>query len=101
MKTDVLLKPEVKTFFDEATFTATHVVADLSTKRCAIVDPVLDYDPKSGQTHSESADEVIDFITTAGLSVEWIMETHAHADHLSAAPYLKERLGGRTAIGGP
>ena len=99
MTTEVLVKPEVESFFDEATFTATHVVADPVSKRCAIVDSVLDYDPKSGRTDTVSADAVIDYIKAHGYGVDWILETHAHADHLSAAPYLKERLGGRTAIG--
>lgn len=99
MTTEVLLKPDVKSYFDEATFTATHVVTDPSTGHCAIVDSVLDYDPKSGRTDTRSADQVIAFIKDQALTVDWILETHAHADHLSAAPYLKTHLGGRTAIG--
>ena len=93
------MNPEIKTFFDEATFTATHVVWDPETKAAAIVDSVKDYDPKSGRTKTDSADEVIDFVKSQGLTVEWILETHVHADHLTAAPYLKEKLGGKTAIG--
>jgi glyoxylase-like metal-dependent hydrolase (beta-lactamase superfamily II) len=93
------MKPDVKTFFHEPTFTACHVVSDPATKRCAIVDSVLDYDPKSGRTWTEHADAVIAHVNDAGLSVDWHLETHAHADHLSAAPYLKEKLGGRIAIG--
>ncbi len=93
------MNPEIKTFFDEATFTATHVVWDPQTKAAAIVDSVKDYDPKSGRTKTDSADEVIDFVKSQGLTVEWILETHVHADHLTAAPYLKEKLGGKTAIG--
>ena len=93
------MKPEVRTFFDEATFTATHVVWDPQTKAAAIIDSVRDYDPKSGRTTVESADEVIDFVDGQGLTVEWILETHVHADHLTAAPYLKEKLGGKIAIG--
>jgi glyoxylase-like metal-dependent hydrolase (beta-lactamase superfamily II) len=91
--------PEVKTFFDEATFTATHVVMDPETKRCAIVDSVLDYDPKSGRTSTKSADDVVTYVRGQGLTVDWILETHAHADHLTASIYLKERLGGRSGIG--
>ena len=93
------MNPEIKTFFDEATFTATHVVWDPESKAAAIVDSVKDYDPKSGRTKTDSADEVIDFVKKQGLTVEWILETHVHADHLTAAPYLKEKLGGKTAIG--
>ncbi len=95
----VLVKPQVKSFFDEATFTATHVVVDPDSRCCAIIDSVLDYDPKSGRTSTASADAVIDYVESEDLSVDWLLETHAHADHLSAAPYLKERLGGTTGIG--
>ena len=93
------MNPKVKAFFDEATFTVSYVVQDPNSAKCAIVDSVLDYDPKSGRTSTESADEVIAYVRDNGLEVEWILETHAHADHISAAPYLKEHLGGRTAIG--
>jgi glyoxylase-like metal-dependent hydrolase (beta-lactamase superfamily II) len=93
------MKPEVKAFFDEATFTVSYVVHQPGAKQCAIIDSVLDFDPKSGRTSTASADEVIAYVRKHGLTVEWILETHAHADHLSAAPYLKEHLGGRTAIG--
>ncbi len=93
------MKPNVKTFFDEETFTATHVVWGPSTNHAAVVDSVLDYDPKSGRTSSKSADELIDFVGSEGLNVEWILETHVHADHLTAAPYLKEKLGGKVGIG--
>ena len=99
MSTDVPVKPRVRTFFDEATFTATHVVADPATGHCAIVDSVLDYDPHSGRTDTRSADAVITHIRANDLTVDWILETHAHADHLTAAPYLKAAVGGRTAIG--
>jgi len=99
MTLEVLAKPDVKSFFDPTTFTATHVVSDAATKLCAIVDSVLDYDPKSGRTSTESADKLIAYVKAQGLKVEWILETHAHADHLSASPYLKEKLGGKTAIG--
>jgi glyoxylase-like metal-dependent hydrolase (beta-lactamase superfamily II) len=91
--------PKVQGFFDPATSTVTYVVHDGPGSACAIVDPVLDYDPKSGRTRTASADKVIDFVTANGLRVEWILETHAHADHITAAPYLKRKLGGRIAIG--
>jgi glyoxylase-like metal-dependent hydrolase (beta-lactamase superfamily II) len=89
----------VKTFFDPGTFTYTHVISDPATKAAAIVDSVLNYDPKSGRTSTASADEVIAYIKSEGLSLEWILETHVHADHLSAAPYLKQALGGKIGIG--
>ena len=91
--------PVVRTFFDEATFTATHVVHDPATLRAAIIDSVLDFDQPSGCTSHASADAIIDHVRTQGLTVEWQIETHAHADHLSAAPYLQEKLGGRIVIG--
>lgn len=91
--------PVAKTFFDEATFTASHVVVDPSSKKCAIIDSVLDYDPASGRTTTKSADEIISYVKENDLSVEWILETHVHADHLTAAPYVKQQLGGKTAIG--
>jgi len=93
------MNPEIKTFFDEATFTATHVVWDPETRKAAVVDSVKDYDPKSGRTSTASADTLIAFVEAEGLSVDWILETHVHADHLTAAPYLKAKLGGRIAIG--
>ena len=93
------MTPNVKTFFDEATYTATHLVWDPQTRHAAVVDSVKDYDPKSGRTSTASADELIAFIEQEGLTLEWILETHVHADHLTAAPYLKEKLGGRTGIG--
>jgi glyoxylase-like metal-dependent hydrolase (beta-lactamase superfamily II) len=91
--------PVVRTFFDEPTFTATHVVHDPVTRRAAIIDSVLDFDQPSGRTSTVSADAVIAYVRAEGLSVDWLLETHAHADHLSAAPYLKEQLGGALAIG--
>lgn len=91
--------PVVRTFFDEATFTATHVVHDPATRAAAIIDSVLDFDQPSGRTSHASADAIIDHVRTQGLTVEWQIETHAHADHLSAAPYLQEKLGGRIVIG--
>jgi glyoxylase-like metal-dependent hydrolase (beta-lactamase superfamily II) len=91
--------PRVVSFFDPDTYTGTHVVIDEGSKRCAIVDCVLDYDPKSGMTATASADALIAWVRGEGLTVDWILETHVHADHLSAAPYLQEALGGQTAIG--
>jgi glyoxylase-like metal-dependent hydrolase (beta-lactamase superfamily II) len=91
--------PRVTAFFDEATFTVTYLVADPETAHAAIIDPVLDYDPASGRTSTKSADEVVAFVRDGDLTVDWIVETHVHADHLSAAPYLKESLGGKTGIG--
>jgi len=93
------MKPEVKALFDEPTNTVSYVVVDPATKKCAIVDSVLDYDPASGRTSRKSADAIIAWVGEAGLEVEWVLETHVHADHLSAAPYLKEKLGGKLAIG--
>jgi len=92
-------RPLVQSFFDEATSTFTHVVFDQVGGRAAIVDPVLDFDPASGRTRRDSADQVIAFVREQGLTVDWILETHAHADHLSSAPYLQAQLGGRIAIG--
>jgi len=93
------MQPKVTGFFDDATNTISYVVAEPGGGHCAIVDPVLDYDSKSGRTSTDSADKLIDFITREKLTVDWILETHAHADHLTAAPYLKQKVGGRTAIG--
>ena len=93
------MRPQVTGFFDEATNTITYVVAEPDGDRCAIVDPVLDYDPKSGRTSTKSADKLVEFLRVEKLKVEWILETHAHADHLTAAPYLREKVGGKTAIG--
>lgn len=93
------MKPHVQAYFDEATFTVSYVVSDPSTKACAIVDSVLDYDPASGRTDRKSADAVIAYVRREGLTVQWILETHVHADHLSAAPYLKQELGGCIGIG--
>ncbi len=91
--------PQVHGIFDPATWTVTYVVFAKEGSACAIIDSVLDYDPKSGRTHTTSADKVIAFVNEKNLKVEWILETHAHADHVTAAPYLKEKLGGVTAIG--
>ena len=92
-------RPSVRAFFDEATFTVTYVVRDPTSSACAIIDTVLDYDPASGRTSHGSADTVIAYVRAEGLEVLWQLETHAHADHLSAAPYLQSALGGRLAIG--
>ncbi|MBB2168314.1 MBL fold metallo-hydrolase [Gluconacetobacter aggeris] len=91
--------PVVRTFFDEATFTATHVVHDPATRQAAIIDSVLDYEAASGRTSHTTAQKVVDYVRDAGLEVQWQLETHAHADHLSAAPWLQAQLGGRLAIG--
>ncbi len=92
-------KMHIESFFDSATFTFSHLLADLSTRQCALIDSVLDYDPKSGRTSTTSADRLVDRVKALDLQVQWILETHVHADHLSAAPYLKKRLGGQLAIG--
>ena len=94
-----MTNPNVTAFFDEPTFTVSYVVADPDTKACAVVDSVLDYDPASGRTNTGSADEIVAFIRDRGLTLEWILETHVHADHMSAAPYLQKTLGGKIAIG--
>ena len=92
-------KMHIESFFDSATFTFSHLLADLSTRQCALIDSVLDYDPKSGRTSTTSADRLVERVKALDLQVQWILETHVHADHLSAAPYLKKRLGGQLAIG--
>jgi glyoxylase-like metal-dependent hydrolase (beta-lactamase superfamily II) len=92
-------RPEVTGFFDQPTNTVSYVVADLATRKCALVDSVLDYDPASGHTDRQSADRMVAFVRDHGLEVEWILETHVHADHLSAAPYLKREVGGLLGIG--
>jgi glyoxylase-like metal-dependent hydrolase (beta-lactamase superfamily II) len=93
------LRPEIASFFDPATFTVTYVVHDPATRDAAIIDSVLDFDPASGRTGTGSADAVIEHVTSQNLKVTWLLETHAHADHFSAAPYLQRRLGGQIAIG--
>ncbi|MFN3955335.1 MAG: MBL fold metallo-hydrolase [Pararhodobacter sp.] len=93
------MQPEVYAFFDEATFTVTYVVRDPSGMKAAVIDSVLDFDYASGRTDTRSADAVIAFIRDRGFEVEWLLETHVHADHLSAAPYLQQQLGGKIAIG--
>jgi glyoxylase-like metal-dependent hydrolase (beta-lactamase superfamily II) len=93
------MRPEVYGFFDEATFTVTYVARDPSSRKVAVIDSVLDFDYASGTTDTRSADAVIAFIRERGFEVEWLLETHVHADHLSAAPYIQRELGGRIAIG--
>lgn len=99
MPDTVTKNPIVTSFFDEATNTASHLVRDPGGTACAIVDSVLDFDMASGRTDTASADRIVKAVRDQGLTVEWLLETHVHADHLSAAPYLQERLGGRIAIG--
>ena len=89
----------VESLFDPATFTFSHIVWDQATAQCALIDSVLDYDPKAGRTSTASADRLIERVNELGLNLQWLLETHVHADHLSAAPYLQERLGGQLAIG--
>ncbi|MCD0496589.1 MBL fold metallo-hydrolase [Achromobacter spanius] len=91
------MNPHIQAFFDSVTATVTYVVHDGSA--CAIIDSVLDYDPKSGRTSTASADRVVGYVRENGLDTQWLLETHAHADHLSAAPYLQRKLGGVIAIG--
>ena len=92
-------RAEIAAFFDQTTFTVTYVVHDAATREAAVIDSVLDFDAPSGRTRHASAARVIDHVTSNNLKVMWLLETHAHADHISAAPYLQERLGGRIAIG--
>lgn len=93
------MQPDIRAFFDQATWTMTYVVKDPNSTACAIVDSVLDFDAASGRTKTDSADKVIAMVQSEGLDVEWIVETHVHADHLSAAPYLHNTLGGQIGIG--
>ena len=92
-------QPIIKDFFDPETWTYTYVVYEGDGTPCVIIDSVLNYDPKSGRTTTRSADEVIAFVKAHQLQVDWILETHAHADHLTAAPYLQSHLGGKLVIG--
>ena len=92
-------KPKVKGFFDPRTFSIQYVVSDPATGKCAVIDPVLDYDEKSGATNTEHADEILAYLAKEGLTVEWILDTHPHADHFSAARYLREKTGAPTATG--
>ncbi|NHZ37890.1 MBL fold metallo-hydrolase [Massilia rubra] len=94
-----MTQAQIQPFYDDSTATITYVVHAGPGTPCAIIDPVLDFDPKSGRTSTASAERVIDFVRAQALTVAWLLETHAHADHLSAAPFLAAQLGGRTAIG--
>ena len=93
------MSPQIQAFFDPGTWTVSYVVYDEPGGSCAIIDPVLDYEPKSARISTSSADKLIAFIRDRQLTVAWILETHAHADHISSAHYLREKLGGRIAIG--
>ncbi|WP_323783652.1 MBL fold metallo-hydrolase [Thalassovita sp.] len=93
------MKPIVTAFFDEATNTISYVVQDPNGKSCAVIDSVLDFDYSSGRTDTKSADDIIAYVQKEGLQVEWLLESHVHADHLSAAPYIQERVGGKIGIG--
>lgn len=90
---------QVEAFFDPATWTLSYLVLDMESRHCALVDSVLDYDPKAGRTQRTSADRLVARVRELGAQVDWILETHVHADHLTAAPYLKQQLGGLVAIG--
>jgi glyoxylase-like metal-dependent hydrolase (beta-lactamase superfamily II) len=92
-------RPEVKAFFDSASHTFSYVVWDPATREAAVIDSVLDFDPASGRTRRDGADAMIAFVQAQGLSVAWVIDTHVHADHLSAAPYIQSRLGGKLGIG--
>jgi glyoxylase-like metal-dependent hydrolase (beta-lactamase superfamily II) len=92
-------RPDVKGFFHEPTNTVSYVVSDPATAACAVIDTVLDYDNAAGRTTTASADEVIAYVGAQNLTCEWVLETHVHADHVSAAPYVQEKLGGRLGIG--
>ena len=96
---DKTRRPSIAGFFDEATNTISYVVHDPKTAEAAIIDSVLDFEAASGRTSNGSADRIIEYVTSNNLKVTWLIETHAHADHISAAPYLQERLGGKLAIG--
>lgn len=90
---------QIEGFFDPGTWTVSYIVLDKQTKQCALLDSVLDYDPKSGRTAHSTADQLIARVRELGATVQWILETHVHADHLSAAPYLQQQLGGKLGIG--
>lgn len=92
-------KPQVEAFLDRDSETFSYVVYDHDGGHAAVIDPVLDYDPKSGRTRTDGAQRVVDFVRTHNLTVDWVLETHAHADHLSAAPFVREQVGGKIAIG--
>jgi glyoxylase-like metal-dependent hydrolase (beta-lactamase superfamily II) len=96
---DLSLKPEVTAFFDPPTNTVSYVVKDPASKACAVIDSVMDIDYAAGRISYESADKIVSFVKEHGLNVEWLIETHAHADHLSAAPYIQAKVGGKLGIG--
>jgi uncharacterized protein (TIGR01244 family) len=96
---DKAARPQVKAFFDPRTWSVQYVASDPATRKCAIIDPVLDYDEKSGATGTSHADAILDYVNENDLEIEWILDTHPHADHFSAAHYLKEKTGAKTAIG--
>lgn len=96
---DMAVKPEVKAFFDPATWTISYVVKDPASNACAVVDSVMDIDYAAGRISYESADAIIAYVQEQGLKVEWLIETHVHADHLSAAPYIQDKVGGKIGIG--
>ena len=93
-------KPAIRAFFDEATNTFSYLVADPATRRAAVIDPVLDYDPKSGEVDIRSVEAILAAAAEADLTIEWSLETHAHADHLSGSPYVKAKTGAKIGIGG-
>jgi len=99
MDTHAHSKTDVESFFDSDTFTLTHLVSDPETGACALIDPVLDFDPKSGRTATTSADKALARIAARGLKLEWVLETHVHADHLTAGSYIREKTGARIGIG--
>ena len=92
-------RPEVKAFFDHDTNTISYVVTDPQSRHCAIVDSVLDYDPSAGRTRHTSAEQIVNYVKQESLTVDWLLETHVHADHLSAAPWIQQQVGGQLAIG--
>jgi glyoxylase-like metal-dependent hydrolase (beta-lactamase superfamily II) len=96
---DTSVKPEVTAFFDEPTNTISYAVKDPASRACAVIDSVMDIDYAAGRISHTSADRIIAFIREHGLELEWLIETHVHADHLSAAPYIQEKLGGKLGIG--
>ena len=96
---DMSVEPEVTPFFDEVTNTVTYIVKDPESKACAVIDSVMDFDQASGRIGFEQADKAIGYIRSVGLEVQWIIETHVHADHLSAAPYIQQKVGGKIGIG--
>ena len=96
---DLSVKPEVTAFFDEPTNTVTYVVRDPASTSCAVIDSVMDFDYAAGRITYASADAVIDYIMSHDLTLEWLIETHVHADHLSGAPYIQGKLGGKIGIG--